>query len=115
MVIKRHTGWWDDVPSHWSPAPREVEAKAIVDLAGGVDSVVERALELTSTDVQLASHLIDWAWSAKPGDPSVQQAVIDVYLARINDSNSNVQEILAYLDMMVEARQAQIDYWDEEH
>ncbi|MFT5443359.1 MAG: glyoxylase-like metal-dependent hydrolase (beta-lactamase superfamily II), partial [Myxococcota bacterium] len=40
MVIKRHTGWWDDVPSHWSPVPREQEAAAIVDLAGGVDTVV---------------------------------------------------------------------------
>jgi len=109
MVIKRHTGWWDDVPSHWSPAPREREAALIVDMAGGIDAVVSRALELTDSDVQLASHLIDWAWSAEPGDPLVQQGVIDVYLARLKDVNSNVQEILAYLDMMVEARRAQID------
>lgn len=109
MVIKRHTGWWDDVPSHWSPAPREVEAKAILDLAGGVDVVVERALDLTSTDVQLASHLVDWAWIAEPENPTVQQAVIDVYLERIKDPRSNVQEILAYIDAMTAARQAQID------
>lgn len=109
MVIKRHTGWWDDVPSHWSPAPREREAAEIVDLAGGLEVVVARARELTRSDVRLASHLIDWAWSAAPGDPLVQQGVIDVYLARIGDADSNVQEILAYLDMMVEARRAQLD------
>lgn len=109
MVIKRHTGWWDDIPSHWSPSPREHEAAAIVELAGGIDAVVNRSLELTDTDVQLASHLVDWAWSADPNDPLVQQAVIDVYLARIQEPSSNVQEILAYLDIMVEARQAQID------
>jgi glyoxylase-like metal-dependent hydrolase (beta-lactamase superfamily II) len=109
MVIKRHTGWWDDVPSHWSPAPREHEAAEIVRLAGGIDAVVARALELTGSDVQLASHLIDWAWSAEPDDPLVQQAVIDVYLARIQDPDSNVQEILAYLDTMVGARHAQLE------
>lgn len=109
MVIKRHTGWWDDIPSHWSPAPKDVEAKAIIELAGGVTPVIERALDLTSTDVQLASHLVDWAWIAEPENPVVQQAVIDVYLERIKDPRSNVQEILAYIDAMVAARQAQVD------
>ncbi|MFK7899076.1 MAG: alkyl sulfatase dimerization domain-containing protein, partial [Myxococcota bacterium] len=108
MVIKRHTGWWDDIPSHWTPAPLSVEAKAIIDLAGGADTVVERALALTDSDVQLASHLVDWAWIAEPENPAVQQAVIDVYLERIKDPKSNIQEVLAYVDAMVEAREAQL-------
>jgi alkyl sulfatase BDS1-like metallo-beta-lactamase superfamily hydrolase len=109
MVMKRHTGWWDDIPSHWSPVPREHEAAAIVELAGGIDAIVNKALELRSSDVKLASHLVDWAWDAGRDDPLVQQAVIDVYLARIQHEDSNVQEILAYLDIMTEARQAQLD------
>jgi alkyl sulfatase BDS1-like metallo-beta-lactamase superfamily hydrolase len=109
MVMKRHTGWWDDIPSHWSPVPREHEATAIVELAGGIDAIVNKALDLRSSDVKLASHLVDWAWDAGRGDPLVQQAVIDVYLARIQHEDSNVQEILAYLDIMTEARQAQLD------
>ena len=23
MVMKRYTGWWDDIPSNWTPAPGE--------------------------------------------------------------------------------------------
>ena len=45
------------------------------------------------------------------GPVTIHQKVAEkfLYLARIKDANSNVQEILAYLDTMVEARRAQID------
>jgi alkyl sulfatase BDS1-like metallo-beta-lactamase superfamily hydrolase len=99
MVARRYTGWWDDVPSHWSPSPRDVEARAIVDLAGGVPKLV---------DVQLASHLADWAWLAAPEDSEVQQLVIDVYAARIVDDRSVTQAQLAYLDAMTAARVRQL-------
>ena len=31
MVIRKYTGWWDDLPSEWSPATREGQAATIVE------------------------------------------------------------------------------------
>jgi alkyl sulfatase BDS1-like metallo-beta-lactamase superfamily hydrolase len=109
MVIRRYTGWWDDVPSHWTPAPLEARARAIVDLAGGIGPLVARARGAMETDLPLASHLADWAFLADPASTEAQQLVIDVYARRILDEKSNTQEMLVYLDAMAAARQAQID------
>jgi alkyl sulfatase BDS1-like metallo-beta-lactamase superfamily hydrolase len=120
MVIRKYTGWWDDLPSEWAPATREDQASMIVELAGGIDSVVERARAIldvrnlgdgitsTEADAKLASHLAEWAWLSHPEDPGVQQLVIDAFKARILDPESNTQEMLAYLDRMTEARQRQL-------
>ena len=83
MIIKRYTGWWDDIPSHWSPAPWEAQAAAIVNLAGGVGALDTMARELMDSDIALASHLADWAFFAAPDDPAAQQLVLDVYRQRI--------------------------------
>ena len=92
----------------------------IVELAGGIDSVVERAramleardlgdgIAAVETDLKLASHLAEWAWLSHPENPAVQQLVIDAFKARILDPESNTQEMLAYLDRMTEARQRQL-------
>jgi len=104
MVIRRYTGWWDDLPSHWSPAPLEEQAAAIASLAGGVDALVAATRAALAEDVRLACHLADWAWLAAPEDPVVQQLILDVYLARIVDPRSNTQEILAYIDAMAAAQ-----------
>jgi alkyl sulfatase BDS1-like metallo-beta-lactamase superfamily hydrolase len=108
-VIRRYTGWWDDVPSHWTPAPVEEQARTIVELAGGMETLAARARELLEGDPRLASHLADWAFFADPQSPEAQQLVIEVYRRRILDPASNTQEMLAYLDAMVAARQAQLD------
>jgi alkyl sulfatase BDS1-like metallo-beta-lactamase superfamily hydrolase len=109
MIIRRYTGWWDDIPSHWSPAPLEVEAQEIVRLAGGMEPLLARIQELMKTDIQLACHLADWAYLAEPDNPAVQDMVIEVYRERIVDPASNTQEMLTYLNRMVEARSRQID------
>ena len=108
MVIRRYTGWWDDHPSHWSPAPMEHQAQTLADLAGGIDALVGATRDLIASDVQMACHLADWAWLAAPDEPSVQQLVIDTYLARSIDDRSNTQEILAYLDAITRARERQL-------
>ena len=104
MVLKRYTGWWDDLPSQWTPAPLEKQAAAIVEAVGGIDSLVALTRDMMKSDIQLASHFTDWAWLAAASNTNVQQLVIDVYTARILDPKSNTQEILAYLDLMAEAR-----------
>ena len=108
MVIKRWTGWWDDIPSHWSPAPLVDQAATIVDLAGGLGPLVARAHSLVDADVAQACHLADWAWYADPHHPDVQQLVVDAYTARVMDPASNTQEILVYLDQAAAARALQL-------
>lgn len=108
MILKRYTGWWDDLPSQWTPAPVEAQYAMIAELAGGVDALVRKAREVLPQDVQMASHITDWAWLLDPENPAVQQLVIDVYTDRILDPASNTQEILAYLDVMAAARTLQM-------
>jgi alkyl sulfatase BDS1-like metallo-beta-lactamase superfamily hydrolase len=108
MVIKQYVGWWDDLPSRWTPAPLEVEARKLVALAGGIEPFVSEARSLIEHDVKLACHLADWAWLAEPENPMVLALVMEVYRARILDPASNVQEILAYIDAMTAARSAQL-------
>jgi alkyl sulfatase BDS1-like metallo-beta-lactamase superfamily hydrolase len=121
MVIRKYTGWWDDLPSEWSPATREAQAATIVELAGGIDAFVERTrtllevrdlgdgVQAADDDLKLASHMSEWAWLSNPEHPGVQQLVLDAFKARILDSESNTQEMLAYLDRMTEARQRQLE------
>jgi alkyl sulfatase BDS1-like metallo-beta-lactamase superfamily hydrolase len=110
MVIKQYTGWWDDIPSHWSPAPLEEEARALVDLAGGMAAVDARARELLAAgELRLASHLADWAWYADPGDPVAQQLSLDVYAARAVAPAVVLQERLEYVERMAEARARQLE------
>ncbi len=109
MVIRRYTGWWDDIPSHWAPAPLEARAREIVSLAGGMEKLAARTRELAESDLRLACHLADWAFLADPTDPLAQALVLEIYKQRILDSESNTMEMLAYLDAMTAARRAQLD------
>jgi hypothetical protein len=65
--------------------------------------------ETAATDLQLACHLVDWAFFADPTNPVAQQLVLEVYRERILDSSSNTQEILAYVDHMTAARAMQLE------
>ena len=108
MVLKNYTGWWDDVPSNWTPALLEDQGREIVSLAGGMAALDDRARQLISTDIKMASHLADWAWYANPDDPIAQQLVIDVYRNRVMDSDTNTMEMLNYIKVMTQARDKQL-------
>lgn len=105
MIIKQYTGWWDDIPSHWSPAPFELQAIKITELAGGIDKLIDYARTLLNEDLLLASHFTDWAYYAEPDNPEVQQLVLDVYKRRIMSDQSVTQEMLVYLDHMAMVRE----------
>lgn len=109
MVVKQYTGWWDDWPSHWTPAdPVDLSRQLVADL-GGMEKFVERTRDIMQRDLRLASHYADWAFEADPTDPLAQELVIDVYRERILDPDCRTQEGLAYIDAMTAARQAQLD------
>ncbi len=106
MVMKQYCGWWDDIPSHWSPARFDQQAAAICDLAGGVDAVVDRARELAESDPKMACHLVDWAWFADKSNPSTARAVIDIYTKRVANERPNTQEALMYVDHLTDVQLA---------
>lgn len=108
MVMRRYVGWWDDIPSHWTSASFDEQAAAITELAGDVGALDVRARELIETDIVMASHIADWAWFGNPGDPVAQRLLIDVYAHRIVNTESNTQEILAWLEAMTQARRLQL-------
>ena len=105
MLIKQYTGWWDDIPSNWTPASMEDQGNMIIELAGGnVPVITQYARELIGKDIRLAAHLTDWLFYARPNDANVQQLVFDVYSARIMMPETNTMEMLTYLDQMTAAR-----------
>ena len=106
MVMKKYTGWWDDIPSNWTPASMEEQGNMIIELAGGnIPTIVAYAQGMIEQDIRLASHLTDWLFYARPDDAQVQQLVFDVYRTRIMDPDTNTMEMLTYLDQMTAARE----------
>ncbi|HSW17907.1 MAG TPA: MBL fold metallo-hydrolase [Ramlibacter sp.] len=99
MVVKEHSGWWDDVPSHWDPAPLAAEARELAALAGGAPKLVQRALALVDTNPALAAHLADWAWLADEQDKTVAQGALAVYARRVARPLPT-QEALVYAEHM---------------
>jgi alkyl sulfatase BDS1-like metallo-beta-lactamase superfamily hydrolase len=106
MVIKKYTGWWDDIPSNWTPASMEQQGNMIIELAGGnIPAITSYARKLINQDIRLASHLTDWLFYARPDNAEVQQLVFDVYKSRILDPDTNTMELLTYLDQMTAAKE----------
>jgi alkyl sulfatase BDS1-like metallo-beta-lactamase superfamily hydrolase len=104
MVIRQYTGWWDDIPSNWSPSTLENQSKVITEMAGGIQKMINMSRRLLNSDIAMAAHIADWAFFSEPGNEEVQKLVIEVYSSRIMDPESNTQEMLAYLDHMAMVR-----------
>ena len=59
MVWRRYGGWWDGEYDRLLPAPRSDESKVWVELSGGVEVIVKKALNLSNDgNDKLAAHLI---------------------------------------------------------
>ena len=99
MVVSEYSGWWDDIPSHWSPAPLHNEAQELASLAGGPRQIIKRATTLASSNPQLASHLADWAWYADSNDVEVVRGALQVYSQRVGKPLPT-QEALVYAEHM---------------
>ncbi len=104
MIIKQYEGWWNDIPSDWSPAPLEKQAEELVKLSGGIDKLVEHTRKLTDENLALAASFADWAFLSDPDSPEVQQLVMDIYRRRILSPDTYTQEKLVYLDHMADVR-----------
>ncbi len=91
-VWRLYGGWWDGDPSRLKPAPREVLARELATLAGGVEKLAARAMELASTgneaDLALACHLVELAGDAAPRDAGIVKVRADVYFKRSRTERS---------------------------
>lgn len=99
MAVQEHSGWWDDIPSHWDPAPLATEARELATLAGGSQKLIARALALVDSNPLLASHLADWAWLADEQNETVVQGALKVYARRVSQPLPT-QEALVYAEHM---------------
>lgn len=99
MVAAQYGGWWDDMPSHWDPAPRAAQARALATLAGGARKLIAQGLALADQDPALACNLADWAWLAAETDMEVMQGALAVYAKRVARPLPT-QEALVYAEHM---------------
>ena len=99
MVVQEHSGWWDDIPSHWAPAPLMAQARELAALAGGPRALMTRALALADQNPALAANLADWAWLASEQDPAIVQGALQVYAKRVAKPLPT-QEALVYAEHM---------------
>ena len=76
-------GWYDGQPAHLKPAPEADQARAVVELAGGVEAVVTHAeAAAAGGDFRLACQLADWAHLAAPDDEQARVVRGAIYLER---------------------------------
>ena len=99
MVVQEHSGWWDDIPSHWAPAPLLAQARELATLAGGPQALMARALALADQQPALAANLADWAWLASDQTPAIVQGALEVYAKRVAKPLPT-QEALVYAEHM---------------
>ena len=103
-VAQEYTGWWNELPSEWSPATRAAQAREIVSLAGGIDRLITRIETLRTTDPVLACHLADWAWLAAPDDARVLATASATWLERLRRLPTPTQEAVEYVEHLVTLR-----------
>lgn len=103
-VAQEFTGWWNDLPSEWSPASRATQAREIVALSGGLDTLLARSEALMQTNPVLACHVADWAWLAAPDDPRVLRVATTVWLERLRRQSLPTQEAVEYIEHLVTLR-----------
>ena len=76
-------GWYDGNPARLKPPSDTALGTEVASLAGGVDRLVERAVELSGrNDHRLACQLIEYAVAAEPESHAVHEARSTIYAAR---------------------------------
>ena len=82
-IWRLYGGWWDGKPSRLKPASDVAIATELVELAGGVSILAERARVLAEDNqLRVACHLIDIAADAAPNSSEVHEIRSWIYLTR---------------------------------
>ena len=84
-------GWYDGQPAHLKPATEAEQAREIAEMAGGVATIVARALaKHEAGETRLACHLADWAVAAEPDNKEAHEARMKIYHARAHAEQSTM-------------------------
>jgi alkyl sulfatase BDS1-like metallo-beta-lactamase superfamily hydrolase len=90
-VWRRYGGWYDGEPDNLLPAPRAQQAREWVTLAGGLARVLDRAGTLLSSgELALACHLIEFAVLAEPASKAAHELRHRIYTARSQQQPSSM-------------------------
>lgn len=82
-------GWYDGNPANLKPAKTQALASELAALAGGVQTLVDRALALSEkNDLRLACHLVEWAVQASPDNREAHLARAAIYQRRRDQETS---------------------------
>ena len=80
MIWRRYGGWWDGEYDRLLPAKRNEEAKVWIDLVGGIELVIDKALKMSSQGKdKIAAHLIETAFYADETNENVHKARKAIY------------------------------------
>lgn len=81
-IWRLYGGWYDGNPAHLKPARDHALASEICDLTGGAERLAQRAAELIATNLRLACHLIELAFTAEPTNGKIAQIRFEIYQQR---------------------------------
>lgn len=82
-IWRLYGGWYDGNPAHLKPAPEAVLGAELATLAGGVETLIERARTLAESDsLRLACSLIEFATQAEPENRAAHAARAEIYERR---------------------------------
>lgn len=101
MIIKQYAGWWDFLPANLDPASLQAQGQEIANLAGGIDALMDRALELKDTDVQMACHYAQWAYNVDPANVRAQDVVFEVFFERGMQEEQGVDRLVYLVDVLL--------------
>ncbi len=88
-IWRTYGGWWDRNPAHLHPAPEASVAAEVVALAGGVEPVVRRVVELMATgDLRTAGELIEFAVRVDPANGAAHEVRALLYDRRRKEATS---------------------------
>ncbi len=82
-IWRLYGGWWDGNPARLKPAPDTAIGTEVAALAGGVQKLIDRAVELSEAgDHRMACQLIEFAAAAEPEAHAVHTARSAIYTSR---------------------------------
>ena len=91
MIWRRYGGWWDGEYDRLLPDSRENEAQEWVELSGGIDAIINKALDnLTNKKYKLAAHLIEVAYYADKRNEKLHEARKERYAALSKEQDSSM-------------------------
>lgn len=91
-IWRLYGGWWDGNPARLKPASDRAVGVEVVALAGGVESVVARALELSAQhEHRLACHLIELAaHCVAPDSVEASSGVAGAELGMVHEARASI-------------------------